>query len=517
MALRDRLLEGPGAAMDGLLSLCEAALDPNRFAADIGRLIGEAVGPARTLITLRIGGLGRRRWSQIPEPEAMAIAEDLLRNIREPGDTWLAMDAAAEASLRELSPAVRKFGLRSLLAVAIPAGQRVAGVICVDDPHRAGQFGRREQRLLQRLADVVGLLLPLMQPGRPQAELPEPVERHGVILSSIQELEALDAVAMELRGRPQANLLISGPPGVGKSVLAERFAREVLGCDGMETLVLRPRELHQLIPALGGSGPHDCHGAVERGGALQRALSRGRALFLDDLHHIDEPSLLVLLGLLQLPHRHLRSERDPGLALERPLHILLGTSVAVDGGRWREHFSETLWRTIGLTHVRLSPLRGRGPEVVYQYLEQALRADDAHPPELVFEPGALRAIVGWPWPGQLAQLRAFALEALALHRELGRPLTLADLRWSQGAELDEDTGPGMEVNGRSPWDSRDRSLENLLAVLMRTGYQQNRAAEELGLSPSQFNKLLNRYGMLSEVKRRRKAFHAQQRSSPPRR
>src|SRR6185503_9534111 len=58
--LRDRLLEGPGAELEGIVGLIEAMQSPRAFPEALARLMTEALGAHRVLITLRLPGLGQQ-------------------------------------------------------------------------------------------------------------------------------------------------------------------------------------------------------------------------------------------------------------------------------------------------------------------------------------------------------------------------------------------------------------------------------------------------------------------------
>ncbi len=497
--LRDRLLDGPGANLEGIVELAEAMNHPEDFPGALARLVGQALGAHRVLIMLALPGMGRQvTYTELTGAEAAGIGTEVLRRIRRPDDHWLAHDAFADPQLRESSATVRTFELKSLLAVAIPRGDRAIGALYVDDLHRANRFGEADVAILQRLARAVGGMLPLLDAASRGPWTGEPRDVLGVLLTDPRRVEEIEQDVALLDGVRQANVLITGPTGAGKSVLARRLATEVLGATGVEVVVLRKGDPQWLITQLMGARRGEFTGAMDREGAIQRCLRHRRALFLDEVQNLDEAGQQILLPLLEMGQRHFggltgTSERLPG-----PLHVLLGTNADVSKGRWKDHFREDLWYRMNEAHIDLPPLADRGPEAVYCYLAQMLEAEGAPAPEVVFDPRALHRATRWGWPGNLRQLHVFAGRAAQLHRATGRPLGLEQLPRlgvdTEGPVSEDELDPGIDTVLK----------EHVLDVLGRNAWVQKEAATELGRSPAWLSKYLRRHGLVDEVKRLRR-------------
>ena len=498
--LRDRLLDGPGANLEGVVALTEAMDDPQAFPSALARLVSEALGAYRVLIMLRIPGLGRQiTYSELSGTEAAGIGTEVLRHIRKADDYWLAHNAFADPHLRRTSQTVRTFELKSLLAVAIPSGDEAIGALYVDDLHRANRFDSDDVAMLQRLARAVGRMLPLLGRGGDPILMAEPEDVMGVLLSDRRHIKDIHYAIRMLSPEVQNNLLITGPTGAGKSVLARRIAEDVLGLDGLETVVLRQGDPQMLVTQLTGARRGEFTGALDREGAIQRCLRHKRALFLDEVQNLDDAGQQILLPLLEVRGRHFGGLTASSAAIAGQLHVILGTNVDVSGGSRERYFREDLWYRMAATHIHLPPLAERGREAVYRYLNRMLSEAGAPSPEEVFRTDALHRTTTWHWPGNLRQLQVFADRAARVFASQQRPITVAELS-HLGMVDDRAPAPRAVVEA-----GLDRAvIEHVLKTLEAVGWVQTKAAEELRMSPSRLNKLLKRHELLDEVKRRRR-------------
>jgi DNA-binding NtrC family response regulator len=480
--------------------------DPQVFPAALARIVAQALGAYRVLIMVRIPGLGRQvTFSELSGAEAAGIGEEVLRHIRGPEDHWLAHNAFADPHLRRTSQTVRTFELKSLLAVAIPQGDRAVGALYVDDLYRPGRFGSDDVGLMKRLGAAVGRVLPLLGRDVRGRLLDEPRELLGLVLSDPAHIRDIEYAISMISAERQTNLLITGPTGAGKSVLANRVAVEVLGLDGVETVVLRRGDPQMLVTQLGGAKRGEFTGALTREGAIQRCLRHRRALFLDEVQNLDDVGQQILLPLLEVRGRHFGGLTGSSAALDGPLHVILGTNALTSRGRWKQRFREDLWYRMSAVHIDLPPLVDRGPEAVYRTLSRMLEELHAPAPEEVFEVGALHRVTRWSWPGNLRQLQVFADRAARVHRGTGARLSASDL--PRLGMVDEEAEPhGLPAGDGLALD--EAVIEHVVRTLEGVGWVQSRAAEELRMSPSRLNKLLKRHGLLDEVKRHRQGGEA---------
>jgi len=157
----------------------------------------------------------------------------------------------------------------------------------------------------------------------------------------------LDALERALRRSDCRAAVISGPPGVGRSRLADEFLARAGGRGGHRTVrvqathTARPLPLSALAPLLPSSAYVEDTARflheVRRGMAAHRAGTGARTvLVVDDVHHLDDTSLALLCLLLG----------DNTVFL---------TATLPDGADWPDVL-RSLWRQDRLRHVPLSAL-----------------------------------------------------------------------------------------------------------------------------------------------------------------
>ncbi|MFK7930710.1 MAG: GAF domain-containing protein, partial [Myxococcota bacterium] len=156
-ALKDRLLEGPGAALDQIVRLVEAVGQGDKLLEVVAQIVSDALGAHRVLVMLRLPGLGRQLTArEISGQESAGLAPEIWRRVRRPDDVWLAGGAFADPGLRRRSATVRNGQVEGVVAVAIPKGGKAIGALYVDDIHRAGRFGPADVDVLKRIARAIG-------------------------------------------------------------------------------------------------------------------------------------------------------------------------------------------------------------------------------------------------------------------------------------------------------------------------------------------------------------------------
>lgn len=241
---------------------------------------------------------------------------------------------------------------------------------------------------------------------------------------------ALEDVRQRLRqaAPTPATVLILGETGTGKELAARAIH------------ALSPRSKGPFVRINCGALPDTLFESevfgYEKGaftGATQRKpgrveLAQGGTLFFDEVGELSATAQVKLLRLLQ----EKEYERLGGTeTLKADVRVVAATHRVLPELVSRGQFREDLYYRLNVVPVTLPPLRERADDV--EQLAQHFTASFGQSygrPELHLEAGALRALRGFPWPGNVRQLQHFverlvvltpaggALDAAAVQREL---------------------------------------------------------------------------------------------------
>jgi DNA-binding NtrC family response regulator len=169
----------------------------------------------------------------------------------------------------------------------------------------------------------------------------------------------------------------------------------------------------------------------ERGaftGAMERRVGRfeaadGGTLFLDEIGEISASTQVKLLRFLET-----KTVERVGGSKPIPLDVRLvaATNRTLEQLVRDGKFREDLFFRLNVVRITMPPLRERRddiPMLLAHYLKYF--SEENKLPLLTVEPGALRHLQAYPWPGNIRELRNFTENAVVLHR--GGKLTEYDL------------------------------------------------------------------------------------------
>jgi DNA-binding NtrC family response regulator len=213
-------------------------------------------------------------------------------------------------------------------------------------------------------------------------------------------------------------------------------------------------------------------------------LAHGGTLLLDEIGDMSAYAQAKML-------RALESREAYRLGGRRPVPFDVRVVAATNEDLWRRveegRFRKDLYFRLDVARLHLPPLRER-PEDVPDLLEhwcRELRRRTGHAPA-GFRPDALDALRGWPWAGNVRELRNL-VEVLAAHAD-GRLVAAADL---------EAHAPGARHAAAAPLEREpaDAERDRLLQALHRTRWNKSRAAAQLSWSRMTLYRKMAKYSI----------------------
>ncbi len=308
-------------------------------------------------------------------------------------------------------------------------------------------------------------------------------------------LDALCAMAQRI-ARHDLSVLLLGESGTGKELMARAIhyaSPRSAGPFVVENCAAIPDTL--LESELFGHKRGAFTGAVDdHVGLFQRA--HGGTVFLDEIGETSPAFQVKLLRVLQEGElRPVGSTR----AIPVDVRVIAAThrdlEADVRSGRFRE---DLYYRIAGVT-LAMPPLRERPGDIVpiAQRLLTDVAAELGLPPAQ-FDDDARAVLVGYPWPGNIRELRNEIARALAL----GEGATLRAgafsrklLQGQAGAHADKLNGHALPASGTLA--ERLDAIEAMVLreTLLRHRWNKTHAAKELGLSRVGLRAKLQRFGL----------------------
>ncbi len=276
-----------------------------------------------------------------------------------------------------------------------------------------------------------------------------------------------------------STVLVLGESGVGKEVLARHVHAwspraagpfVALSCVALAETLLESELFGHEAGAFTGA-------TARKPGKVE--LADGGTLFLDEIGDISPAFQAKLLRFLQ----ERTFERVGATETRRvDVRVVAATNRDLRAAVAEGSFREDLYYRLDVISVTVPPLRER-PDDVESLAHHFAAVCGA--PEPVFAPGAMAALRAHDWPGNVRELRNSIERAVAL---------------SDGSEL----GAAELISRRRPLARGSRGFhaavesyrrDILRTALARTGGNQTRAAEALGLSRTYLARLIRRYGL----------------------
>jgi two-component system response regulator AtoC len=243
----------------------------------------------------------------------------------------------------------------------------------------------------------------------------------GIVGHSARLQEVIDRV--KLVAPSKATVLVEGESGTGKELIAQAVHQASPRARGPFIAVHCAALSENLLES-------EIFGH-ERGaftGAMERRVGRfeaadGGTLFLDEIGEISASTQVKLLRFLET-----KTVERVGGTKPIPLDVRLvaATNRTLEQLVREGKFREDLFFRLNVVRITMPPLRER-PEDIPVLLAHYLKffSEENKMPPLTIEPGALRHLQAYPWPGNIRELRNFTENAVVLRR--GGKLTEYDL------------------------------------------------------------------------------------------
>ena len=334
------------------------------------------------------------------------------------------------------------------------------------------------QSAVARVAEKVRL--------RRLVELSQLQAHPGEGLSSLGDSPAMRQLVREAGHAAAADrtpVLLLGESGVGKRWLARIIHRmSPRACGPLLMVETVGRDPGVLAEDLVGSERLSTGGARERRPGMVEGASGGSLYFgeIGDLPVEVQPLLLRLLEARTF--RRVGGTRD----LAADVRIIAGSSRPLDGSSLREDLAYRL----SVMPLRLPAVRERAREDRLALLRAVVakaRGGSADA-ESVIGPEALDRLVGYPWPGNVAEMQNVISRALMLaggHEPVGLDHLPGEFR--------NRPGPGDRRHTPMTLDALERA--HIERTLRHHGGNRTRAAQELGISRATLINKIKRYSI----------------------
>nr|WP_236919224.1 sigma-54 dependent transcriptional regulator [Ereboglobus luteus] len=243
----------------------------------------------------------------------------------------------------------------------------------------------------------------------------------GIIGNSQVLKDVLDRVRLVAPSR--ATILIEGESGTGKELVAQAVHQASSRARAPFVAVHCAALSENLLES-------EIFGH-ERGaftGATERRVGRfeaadGGTLFLDEIGEISQSTQVKLLRFLETK----TIERVGGTKpIPLDVRLVAATNRSLEQLVIEKKFREDLFFRLNVVRITMPPLRARPediPPLLAHYIKQFSKENKV--PPLTVEPGAMRYLQAYPWPGNIRELRNFCENAVVLRR--GGKLTEFDL------------------------------------------------------------------------------------------
>ncbi len=338
--------------------------------------------------------------------------------------------------------------------------------------------------------------------------LDEKFNVEGIVGHSGKLQEVIDRV--RLVAPSKATILIDGESGTGKELIAQAIHQA------------SPRARAPFIAvhcaALSENLLESEIFGHERGaftGAMEKRVGRfeasdGGTLFLDEIGEISASTQVKLLRFLETKAIERVGGSKP---IQLDVRLVAATNRDLEKMVREGKFREDLYFRLNVVRITLPPLRERTDDIPLLFAHYIKHfAQENGVPALTIEPGALRYLQAYAWPGNIRELRNFTENAVVMHR--GAKLTEYDLeprfrgeRLALPASGDVSSpvqqsggASAMAQSGGAPSLSVEENEKRLLReALLKARGNRTKAAQLMGISRRTLHRKLAQWPELDVI------------------
>src|SRR3954465_10393949 len=242
--------------------------------------------------------------------------------------------------------------------------------------------------------------------------LDEKFKVEGIIGTSDKLKAVIDK--MKVVAASRATILIEGESGTGKELIAQAIHQSSPRSRGPFVAVHCAALSENLLESeLFGHERGSFTGATERRiGRFESA--DGGTLFLDEIGEISQSTQVKLLGFLETKSIERVGGSKP---IELDVRLVAATNRNLEQMVREGKFREDLFFRLNVVRLFMPPLRERKEDIplLLAHFIKVFSEENGVPP-LTMEPGALRTLQAYSWPGNIRELRNFCENAVVLRR-----------------------------------------------------------------------------------------------------
>jgi two-component system response regulator HydG len=288
-----------------------------------------------------------------------------------------------------------------------------------------------------------------------------------------------------------ANVLITGESGTGKEVVAQAIHQrsrrakasfQVIDCTAI------PESLFE--SALFGHAKGAFTSAVQDQPGLLIQADRGTAFF-DEIGELPMPQQAKLLRVIQ---EQTFVPVGKTATVEIDTRFISATNrnleLEVHAGRFRRD----LFYRLAVIPIEMPPLRARGDDVILLARHFVRQLGGAERPGMEFSDSALELLRGYPWPGNIRELRNAVEHALAVSKT--DVIVPTDLPPTLQRSLGQVPGQVENAPSKSRTEAlNDAERDYLVSLLEQNQGNVSRAAIQANMSRQGLHKLLKKHGI----------------------